>query len=144
MGVRVSLRARRVHQRLGAALHEELAALPAHYREPIVLCDLQGPKLRVGQFKDGKAVIRHSGHFTFDRDPTPGDENRVCLPHPELFGVLRKGQRLLIDDGKNAPTSVGVASAVAGAVRVSANGLLLPECMTVSKAVLVPVVLVGA
>ncbi|MDE2412494.1 MAG: pyruvate kinase [Sphingomonadales bacterium] len=65
-----------------------------------VLCDLQGPKLRVGQFKDGKAVIRHSGHFTFDRDPTPGDETRVCLPHPELFGILKKGQRLLIDDGK--------------------------------------------
>ena len=40
--------------------------------------------------KDGKAVIRHSGHFTLDRDPKPGDENRVCLPHPELFGVLRK------------------------------------------------------
>ena len=65
-----------------------------------VLCDLQGPKLRVGQFAGGKAVIRHSGHFTFDRDPTPGDENRVCLPHPELFGILQKGQRLLIDDGK--------------------------------------------
>jgi len=69
-------------------------------RPVAVLCDLQGPKLRVGQFKDGKAVIRHSGHFTFDRDPTPGDENRVCLPHPELFGILQKGQRLLIDDGK--------------------------------------------
>ena len=65
-----------------------------------VLCDLQGPKLRVGTFAEGRAVIRHSGHFSFDRDPTPGDENRVCLPHPELFGVLRKGQRLLIDDGK--------------------------------------------
>ena len=24
------------------------------------------------------------GNFTFDRDPAPGDENRVCLPHPEL------------------------------------------------------------
>jgi pyruvate kinase len=69
-------------------------------RPVAVLCDLQGPKLRVGVFKDGKAVIRHSSHFTFDRDPAPGDGNRVCLPHPELFGILRKGQRLLIDDGK--------------------------------------------
>lgn len=69
-------------------------------RPVAVLCDLQGPKLRVGQFRDGKAVLRHSGHFTLDRDPAPGDENRVCLPHPELFGILEKGQRLLIDDGK--------------------------------------------
>ncbi|MFP5396510.1 MAG: pyruvate kinase [Alphaproteobacteria bacterium] len=83
---------------------QTIAAIRAVERDlgkPVaILCDLQGPKLRVGTFKDGRAVIRHSGHFTFDRDPTPGDENRVCLPHPELFAVLHKGQRLLIDDGK--------------------------------------------
>ena len=73
----------------------------AELGKPIaILCDLQGPKLRVGAFKDGKTVLRHSSHFTFDRSPEPGDENRVQLPHPELFGILHKGQRLLIDDGK--------------------------------------------
>lgn len=65
-----------------------------------ILADLQGPKLRVGTFKGGQAVIRHSGHFTLDRNPEPGDETRVELPHPELFGALAKGQRLLINDGK--------------------------------------------
>jgi len=65
-----------------------------------ILCDLQGPKLRVGAFAEGKVLIRHGAHFTLDRDPTPGNAERVCLPHPELFAVLRKGQRLLIDDGK--------------------------------------------
>lgn len=83
---------------------ETIAAIRAMEKEfgrPIaILADLQGPKLRVGAFKDGQAVIRHSGHFTLDRDPTPGDETRVCLPHPELFGILQKGQRLLINDGK--------------------------------------------
>lgn len=83
---------------------ETIAAIRAMEKEfgrPIaILADLQGPKLRVGTFKDGQAVIRHSGHFTLDRDPEPGDETRVCLPHPELFGILRKGQRLLINDGK--------------------------------------------
>ncbi|MEY4721275.1 MAG: pyruvate kinase [Pseudomonadota bacterium] len=69
-------------------------------RPVAILCDLQGPKLRVGQFVDGRAVIRHGSHFTFDRNPLPGDDTRVCLPHPELFGVLKRGQRLLIDDGK--------------------------------------------
>ena len=70
-------------------------AAEKHHGRPIgILCDLQGPKLRVGTFKDGKAVIRHSGHFTLDRNPEPGDATRVCLPHPELFGILRPGQRL--------------------------------------------------
>ena len=54
------------------ALHAEtirsIRALEKDVGRPIaVLCDLQGPKLRVGQFKGGKAVIRHSGHFTLDR-----------------------------------------------------------------------------
>ena len=69
-------------------------------RPVAILCDLQGPKLRVGIFAQGKALIRHGAHFTLDRNTAPGDEARVCLPHPELFGVLHKGQRLLIDDGK--------------------------------------------
>ena len=78
-----------------------IRALEEEFGRPIaVLADLQGPKLRVGTFKDGKAVIRHSGHFTLDRNPEPGDETRVELPHPELFGILEKGQRLLINDGK--------------------------------------------
>ncbi|MEL7445874.1 MAG: pyruvate kinase [Pseudomonadota bacterium] len=78
-----------------------IRALEKELGRPIaILADLQGPKLRVGTFKDGRAVIRHSGHFTLDRDPTPGDETRVELPHPELFGILERGQRLLINDGK--------------------------------------------
>ncbi|MEM8724804.1 MAG: pyruvate kinase [Pseudomonadota bacterium] len=78
-----------------------IRALEREFARPIaILADLQGPKLRVGTFKDGSAVIRHSGHFTLDRDETPGDETRVCLPHPELFGILERGQRLLINDGK--------------------------------------------
>ncbi len=78
-----------------------IRALEKAYNRPIaILCDLQGPKLRVGSFKGGQAVIRHGAGFTLDRDPTPGDETRVELPHPELFEVLEKGQRLLINDGK--------------------------------------------
>ena len=65
-----------------------------------ILCDLQGPKLRVGEFEGGEAFIRHGAHFTLDRNPQPGNDERVCLPHPELFGLMEKGARLLIDDGK--------------------------------------------
>ncbi len=123
--------------------HETHAATIAAIREveksvgrPVaVLCDLQGPKLRVGQFKDGKAVIRHSGHFTFDRDPTPGDETRVCLPHPELFSVLNKGQRLLIDDGKlrlrviEASDDKILCSAEVGGVISDRKGVNVPDAV---------------
>ncbi|MEM9502004.1 MAG: pyruvate kinase [Pseudomonadota bacterium] len=80
---------------------QAIRALEKEFTRPIaILADLQGPKLRVGTFKDGSAVIRHSSHFTLDRNETAGDETRVCLPHPELFGIMQRGQRLLINDGK--------------------------------------------
>ena len=100
-----------------------------------ILADLQGPKLRVGQFKDGRAVIRHSGHFTLDRNPEPGDENRVYLPHPELFGILKKGQRLLIDDGKlrlrviRADENEILCSAEVGGVISDRKGVNIPDAV---------------
>ncbi|MGB3471649.1 MAG: pyruvate kinase [Erythrobacter sp.] len=84
-----------------AAAIAAIRALEKEFGRPItILADLQGPKLRVGEFVGGKAVIRHGGHFNLDRDPSPGDDSRVCLPHPELFGILERGQRLVINDGK--------------------------------------------
>jgi pyruvate kinase len=96
-----------------------IRALEKEFSKPIaVLCDLQGPKLRVGQFKDGKAIIRHGASFTLDHNPEPGDENRVQLPHPELFSVLEKGQRLLINDGK---MRLRVVEATADHIRCTAE-----------------------
>jgi len=69
-------------------------------RTMTILCDLQGPKLRVGVFKGGKALLKPGAHFTLDNDPVLGDENRVQLPHREMFGALDKGARVLVDDGK--------------------------------------------
>jgi len=65
-----------------------------------VLADLQGPKLRIGQFAQGRVNVEAGQVFVLDRDPSPGDAHRVCLPHPELFEVIGAGQSLLIDDGK--------------------------------------------
>jgi pyruvate kinase len=98
-----------------------------------ILADLQGPKLRVGSFKGGQAVIRHSGHFTLDRNPEPGDETRVELPHPELFAVLHKGQRLLINDGKiklrviKAEADSVLCSAEVGGVISDRKGVNVPD-----------------
>jgi pyruvate kinase len=65
-----------------------------------VLADLQGPKLRVGVFANKSIDLKMGQAFRFDLEPTPGDERRVQLPHPEIFAALKEGSELLCDDGK--------------------------------------------
>ncbi|HEX9449133.1 MAG TPA: pyruvate kinase [Dongiaceae bacterium] len=65
-----------------------------------VLVDLQGPKLRVGTFTNGPVTLQTGARFRFDLDPTPGDETRAPLPHPEILAALRPETNLLLDDGK--------------------------------------------
>ncbi|HET7708975.1 MAG TPA: pyruvate kinase [Sphingomicrobium sp.] len=84
-----------------AALVAAIRALEREFGRPTtILFDLQGPKLRVGNFTGGSAEVRTGGRLTFDRDDALGDSGRVELPHPELFETISKGDRLLIDDGK--------------------------------------------
>jgi pyruvate kinase len=66
-----------------------------------VLVDLQGPKLRVGTFKDGGVDLKAGQSFRFDLDSKkPGDEKRAPLPHPEILDAVAPGSNLLLDDGK--------------------------------------------
>ena len=84
-----------------AATINAIRQIETKLQRPItILCDLQGPKLRVGTFQGGKAFLKHGQHFTLDSNPEPGDDQRAYLPHKEIFAALDKGQRLLIDDGK--------------------------------------------
>ena len=56
-----------------------------------IVADMQGPKLRVGEFKDGKIELKNGQKFILDMDSTPGDETRVNLPHKEIFAALKPG-----------------------------------------------------
>jgi len=88
--------------------HEVLRDLVARIRavetrigRPIgILADLQGPKLRVGKFKDGRVELDEGARFVLDSSNKPGDAKRVYLPHPEILEALEPGHRLLLDDGK--------------------------------------------
>ena len=71
----------------------------AKKRHISILADMQGPKLRVGEFKDGKVLLKEGQEFVLDLDETLGDENRVNLPHPEIFAALKEGDDLLVNDG---------------------------------------------
>ena len=65
-----------------------------------VLADLQGPKLRLGEFADGRVRLKVGQDFRLDRQPLDGDASRVCVPHAEIFAALKPGAHILLDDGK--------------------------------------------
>ncbi len=65
-----------------------------------ILADLQGPKLRLGTFTEGRVDLAAGQPFRVDLDRQPGDCSRAPLPHPEIFDALRPGTELLVDDGK--------------------------------------------
>jgi pyruvate kinase len=86
------------------SMRERIATIRDVEREfgrPIgILVDLQGPKLRVGEFKDGPIQLERGATFILDSSKTPGDATRVQLPHPEILQNLEPGHDVLIDDGK--------------------------------------------
>jgi len=89
-------------------LHGLLRAMEARQNRPVaILVDLQGPKLRIGKFTDGEIRLAKGAHFRLDLDKTPGDEARVCLPHPEIYEGLSLGHTLLLDDGRIRLTVTG-------------------------------------
>ncbi|MBD8529849.1 MULTISPECIES: pyruvate kinase [unclassified Massilia] len=82
--------------------HDILRALERSLGRPIgILLDLQGPKLRIGTFAEGKVMLETGAAFRLDLDRgQAGDHTRVALPHPEIFAALEPGARLLLDDGR--------------------------------------------
>jgi pyruvate kinase len=94
------------------------------YGRPIAaLVDLQGPKLRIGAFKDDAIALVAGADFVLDADPAPGDPDRVYLPHPEILAALRPGHTLLLDDGK-IRLAVLEASSERAVTRVEVGGRL--------------------
>ena len=64
-----------------------------------VIADMQGPKLRIGQFKDGSIELKEGQPFRLDMVDELGDETRVQLPHQEIFDAIEEGTYLLLNDG---------------------------------------------
>lgn len=125
--------------------HEEIALRYRAIREiehqterPIaVLADLQGPKLRVGAFADGGAMLAPGDRFRLDLDPAQGDGTRACLPHPEIFEALGAGSSLLVNDGairlrviscdaEHAETEVVVGGRISDRKGVNVPDVVLP------------------
>lgn len=103
-------------------------------KRPIgVLVDLQGPKLRIGAFKEKEVRIAVGGIFVFDDDPSAGSTSRVNLPHREIFESVKPGDSILLNDGRvrvrvlEVSRSRIVTKVVYGGTLSSRKGLNLPD-----------------
>ena len=69
-------------------------------REVAIMADLQGPKIRVGKFAEGKVLLVPGEKFVLDASRTePGDIKGVGLDYKELPRDVKAGDVLLLNDG---------------------------------------------
>ncbi len=69
-------------------------------REVAIMADLQGPKIRVGKFAEGKVLLEPGQPFVLDAARTePGDVGGVGLDYKELPRDVKPGDTLLLNDG---------------------------------------------
>jgi pyruvate kinase len=75
--------------------------IAAKLNRPIgVLCDLQGPKIRIGKFELGKISLKTGDLFTLDADCELGDQYHVGLDYKTLPQEVGADTLLLLDDGR--------------------------------------------
>ncbi|GAB3623372.1 pyruvate kinase [Mariniluteicoccus endophyticus] len=65
-----------------------------------ILADLQGPKIRLGKFADGKETLAYGAKFTITTDDIEGDGQRCSTTYKGLPGDVSPGDAILIDDGR--------------------------------------------
>ncbi len=86
-----------------------------------LIADLQGVKLRVGEIKGGNQRIKYNQQYIFDSKKKIGDHSRVNFPYPNILKKLKKGNKILIDDGKFTFVVIGKKGTTVRAVCKSQN-----------------------
>jgi pyruvate kinase len=116
--------------------HEDKAKIIEHIRninisEPYnisILGDLQGPKLRVGEIKDGSLDIAPGDILTFQsRQKVVGTKDSIYVSYPDLHTDVKPGEKILIDDGKLEVVVQEITKTGDVKVRVTYGGKLLPK-----------------
>tara|TARA_B100001109_G_scaffold255892_1_gene262571 strand:+ start:9224 stop:10651 length:1428 start_codon:yes stop_codon:yes gene_type:complete len=90
--------------------HEEIREIVQRVREinkeenihTAILGDLQGPKIRIGEIKGGSVQVEKDDIITFLNEPTEGNSEKVYMSYQQFPKDVKKGERILIDDGKLA------------------------------------------
>ncbi|MBL8154784.1 MAG: pyruvate kinase [Anaerolineae bacterium] len=98
-----------------------------------ILCDIQGPKIRIGKVANEPLTLKQGDKVTFTLDTVPGENGLISLPHPEFVRDLKVGTQLLLDDGNLEMVVVQtmargvVCEAVVGGLLSSRKGVSAPK-----------------
>jgi len=102
-------------------------------RAVAILCDLQGPKIRVGRFEAGQVELKAGDEFTITTADIQGNQQRVSTTYKGLPGDCRVGDHLLLDDGLMCLAVTEVANCdvktvvVTGGILKNNKGINLPN-----------------
>src|SRR5476651_28759 len=82
-------------------MHGALRALSEEVGRPIgILCDLQGPKIRLGTIPGGSRMLVLEEKVRLVLGESTENADEIPIPHPEIFQAIKQKHALLIDDGK--------------------------------------------
>jgi pyruvate kinase len=93
-----------------------------------ILGDLQGPKLRVGDIEGGSLVIKPGDILTFtSKEKVIGTLEKIYVSYPNLHNDVKKGEKIMIDDGKLEVVVQEITADGEVKVKVTYGGTLLPK-----------------
>ena len=103
-------------------------------RNVAIIADLQGPKIRIGEIKDGKTQIKPGDILEFTTEKIIGDNKRVHIDYEDFAKDVEPGEEILIDDGKlkleiiyTDAVSTVRAKVIYGGTLMSRKGVNLPH-----------------
>ncbi len=65
-----------------------------------ILADLQGPKIRIGDIKNNKFILKSGEIVNISSDNMISDKENIYISYPNLEKDVKKGEKVFIDDGK--------------------------------------------
>ena len=106
-----------------------------------IMCDLQGPKIRIGKIANEPLDLKKGDTITLTLDEADGTDNVVTIPHPEFVRGIKPGMALLLDDGKwefvvkSATARTLVCEVVVGGPLTSRKGVTAPTARLTLSAI---------
>ena len=102
-------------------------------KRPIgVFADLQGPKIRLGRFEEGSAVLEPGARFVITTEDVPGTAERCSTTLKTLTQDVNPGDQVLVDDGRIQLKAIEVTDTdvvtevIVGGVVSNNKGINLP------------------